>query len=343
MNKLKIYCLDGDLTLPSTEKIDYLKQAGYTPCLFIDANICLLLATYYNTGKIDQELLMEMFTLIKYFQEGNAIFDPDYGVLELVKEKGSHTFQKDKFDEILDKVNYLFWYPVELHEIEFQKNLFPVEKYRGDYSSHNFFVSKMGSFFLLTYTTLLKIYSISKKRSPQKETFLANIREFLSWCESELNTSMLLEFALAIKIFGGDSDFKKMIAFDNTDSAENIFKILHATTWDLIHIKLILRELSDEKIFPIFITRDTNLYALLKIIVFELGFETYNDKPIFKAKINCKSFYSNYEHQEKVNQEVERFQKRMTDNFDPKADLQKIERLFPALKKLEDEIIDKTP
>ncbi len=341
MDKLKIYCLDGHLSLPSTEQLRYLKQTEYTPCLFIDANLCLHIATYYNTGKIDDLLLTDLLILVEYFQQKNVVFNPDYGILELVRNKDAFTFQKDKFDDIIDKVNYFFWYPIHLHEIAFRKNLFPVEKYRGDYSSHNFFVQKMGSFFLLTYVTLLKIYSISKRRPPKRETFLPNIKEFLSWCEGELNTSMLLEFALAIKIFGGYSDFKKMIAFDIANNIDEVFKILHGTVWDLIHIKLVLRELSDKKVFPIFATNDKNLYDLLKIICFELEFETYNCKPIFRARINCKPFYPNYADQEKINQESDMFQKRIAERFKPKDKLQKIEKLYPTLIQLEDEIRNK--
>ena len=74
------------------------------------------------------------------------------------------------------------------------------------------------------------------------------------------------EYQLALNIFGGNTEYRKMIGLDST-KPNDIKKKISGSAWDMFHSKLCannlrLSQILERNIHPFFLTSDANLFKL---------------------------------------------------------------------------------
>lgn len=336
---IKISTDQGETSLPSKEELKYYVDRNYHPTLYLDANICFFLFQYYNGTVLRKEIKEDILFLIKYFQEGLISILPDYGILELVCDKQSFSFDKKKYDEIIDKVLYCFQLPLKIHTEEFSTNLFKVT-YPQDYKCYHKLQS-MGSQFFVIYTALLKIYVIAKRTKPSKSSFLKNLKEFLKWCDETLDTSMMFEIFLAFKIFAGESNFNKMIALGSTKkSSDEIIKIIKGTVWDLIHVRLMIDGLRNELRKSYVVSNDNNLNTLIKTISLQ-KIETLGNGSIVSTLIGTfDTKFSKINFEKEIEDLLDTFFEKRQKAIKQSSKRPQISSLFPETRSLEMQLLN---
>ncbi|QBA19745.1 hypothetical protein EU348_00615 [Chryseobacterium indologenes] len=115
------------------------------------------------------------------------------------------------------------------------------------------------------YAGLLKICEIAQRGLGQNRAE-KNVEEFFSWMENDLGFMLGSEYRLAIQIFGGNSEYRKMLRFGS--KKEIILKEAMKTAWDIFHSKVstnneLLSELVSRNVRAIFVTKDAKLSDLL--------------------------------------------------------------------------------
>lgn len=338
LQSIKIISDQNEINLPTEDELSFFIEKKYIPTLYLDANICLFLLNYYNGNPIRDEIKNDILILIEYFQNNRITILPDYGVFELVYDKTNYFFNKIKYDEIIEKILYSFQLPISIHKKGFKQNLFEVT-YPSDYTSHNK-INKWGAFYFVSYTTILKIYSIAKKSNPSKNTLKKNLTEFLKWCDEAIDTSMGLELSLSLKIFGGDSAFKKMIDLDGKKGSDFTFKSIKGTVWDLIHIRLIHDSLTSESMKSYLVTDDKNLNTLFKSIGLESVSFLKNGSSINKLTDNSSICYSDQKLKNEIDELLMTFFEMRENKIDGNSARPEISTIFKITKDLELEILN---
>lgn len=117
----------------------------------------------------------------------------------------------------------------------------------------------------ISYAALLKINEISKN-GLSANLAEKNITAFLDWMENELDIILGIEYSLALQIFGGNSKFRTMIRLGA--KKHRVLSAARGTAWDLFHAKMScnkeqLSQLVGHKVYPVFVTKDAGLYALI--------------------------------------------------------------------------------
>lgn len=121
------------------------------------------------------------------------------------------------------------------------------------------------SFFLNTYCSLLKIRELALNGLSKKYAE-KNILEFTKWMANTLGIMLGIEFKLAMNIFGGKTEFRKMIWLEGKEHL--IKKKIVGTAWDITHARFCSNNFSlskklGENLNAFFLTSDTNLFKLL--------------------------------------------------------------------------------
>lgn len=117
-----------------------------------------------------------------------------------------------------------------------------------------------------SYCTLLKIRSLALKGST-KNMAESNLDDLTDWMVNDLNILRGAEYKLAMNIFGGKTEFRKMIGLDSKET--NARKKLLGTSWDILHSKFTannfnISQLLGRSIHSFFLTSDANLFNIFK-------------------------------------------------------------------------------
>jgi hypothetical protein len=252
-----ILTYEGESLLPSSFDLN-----KHEIVLYLDANVCLDIVNYFDNKVLSDKALINVQTLIVFCQQNKIEVVPKFGVIELCHDKYSKNFDILKYREFVNKITYAFDKTFD-NSTKLNQTDFKYEVGEMDRKMFDTFLPLI----LTSYVTLLKIYVLCKKNNPKKENVHKNLKLLLHWCDKHLNASMASEILLAIKIFGGSSEYKKMIALDKVgENVNDILKSIWGTSWDFFHIRMIhyasMNVDTNHKQY--FVTQDRNIYTLLK-------------------------------------------------------------------------------
>jgi hypothetical protein len=253
---------EGESMLP--DSFNQNKNVNCESVLYLDANICLDILNFFENKGLSDKALINIQTLILFCQQNKMEVVPKFGAMELCYNRNSQKLDITKYREFVNKIIYTFDRPFnesyKLNRLDFN---YEVEVGEMDVKAFEAFFPLV----LISYVTLLKIHILCKKNNPQKNNVIKNVKLFLHWCDKHLNASMASEIQLAIKIFGGVSEFKKMIAVDKKGNvSDNILRPIWGTSWDFFHMRMIHFSTMNSKMEykTYFVTQDGNISTLFK-------------------------------------------------------------------------------
>ncbi|MDQ0965847.1 hypothetical protein QFZ20_001250 [Flavobacterium sp. W4I14] len=254
---------NGESVLSDTIQRQRTENQNSSILFYLDANLCLDIVSYFENKQAQPQSKTNVEILILFCQQYNIEVSPKFGSMELCKEN-LNKLNVSKYQDFVNKITYIFDTPF-IETAKLNEQIFNYDVEVNDTDSRAF--EYLFPLQLISYVTLLKIYSLCKKNNPSKENVIKNLKLFLHWSGKHLNASMASEIQLAIRIFGGDSRFRKMIALDKKEEhPDDIFRILWGTAWDLFHMRMVhfnaINTSADQVMY--FITQDVNLYTLFK-------------------------------------------------------------------------------
>ncbi|HAF28295.1 MAG TPA: hypothetical protein DCG75_04525 [Bacteroidales bacterium] len=276
MKKLKTYHSfndKGECYFPSVQEINDFEKNGFHPILLLDSCVCLDLIKFVNYKKKSQLDKAKLKNYLEYIKKHKIETISMFGLLELCHDPKTMEFDINKFWEFNNKIDFIEKIPMNY-----------VNSYRFDFD-RDYIVTDLNEFetnsiiafrplLLTTYCCLLKIREISFN-GLEKSKAIKNIETFRDWLINELDISMAIEYHLAMNIFGGISELRKMICIDT--KKHDVKKILWGTSWDIFHSRINGNNAEfsgyfGEKIYSTFITNDSNLFKLISKISLEAIF-----------------------------------------------------------------------
>jgi len=252
--------------MPELTDLREIKSFGKSLFFVLDSCMCLeiiKLADHKKKAKINHRLLLNFLDL---FKRSKARLFSLGGLVELCTDHYSKEIDSEKF--------YDFFHRIKMIEILPIKH---IRNFNYDYANYlttaNFKIpSRLHGFddmLLPTYCCLLKLRELALKNSTRKEFMEKNLITYIEWMENILEIMMGVEFRLGTKIFGGDTEFRKMIHLDGKPS--EVKKKIIGTAWDICHYRLFsspenLSVVVGEDAFPIFVTKDLPFFKLVRSI-----------------------------------------------------------------------------
>jgi hypothetical protein len=256
----------GKEDLPSKEEILYLESENTRPIIFIDSCVCLdIVKTINYRNKVQSITREKVLHLKEYLTDSKIRLKPMFGLIELCYEQGR--FNEKKFWEFNNRIKYFEDIPLKYfhgYKYNFDKDFFLL--FTSDLGLQSTF-NALESYYLNAYCALLKIRALALK-GLSKTMAKRNITDFFNWMVDELGIVLGLEYFLSLKIFGGSSEYRKMIWLDGKQ--EIIKKKLVGSSWDIFHARLStntfefnkLKLIDNKKVYTYFLTNDLNLFNL---------------------------------------------------------------------------------
>ncbi|NML19269.1 hypothetical protein HHL16_00220 [Pseudoflavitalea sp. G-6-1-2] len=269
---------EGESVLPDSMQQKITHNRRKDSMLYLDANVCLDLLNYFNGAGLMDDKITNVETLIFFCQHYKISVVPKFGAMELSTNRELKTLDLNKYQDIVNKITYVFDKPLSRSEKLKEWNPpYTVEVNQMDILSFNAFYPLL----LISYVTLLELYIICKENNPREANIRQNLERFCHWCEYELNTSMASEILLATRIFGGVSEFRRMVDLDKkTASVNGVLQTIWGTAWDFFHMRMLhLSDINpdiDHKTY--LITQDKNIFSLFKSCNLE-GAVTFSGTP----------------------------------------------------------------
>ncbi len=255
---------EGESILPDSIQQEIACSRGKETVLYLDANMCFDVLSYFNGSGLRDEKIANVETLIFFCQHNKISVVPKFGAMELSSSRELKTLDLSKYQDIVNKITYAFDKPLG-HSVNLKEwnPPYTVEVNEMDILTFNAFYPLI----LISYVTLLKLYIICKENNPRESNIRQNLIRFCDWCEYELNASMASEILLATKIVGGVSELRRMVDLDKkSTSAKDVLQTIWGTAWDFFHMRMLhLSDISpdiDHKTY--FITQDKNIFSLFK-------------------------------------------------------------------------------
>lgn len=260
------YCFNenGEAKMPSKEDVSISISKGIKPVVFLDSCVCLdIIKTVDYKNKATQVNKSKVINFKNYISESQIHISPLFGLMELCFKAGK--FDEDKFWDFKNKIDFFERIP---------KSHFKGFKY--DYNRDYLITSRphlqkpspyygLETPFLHTYASLLKIRELASG-GLSKNKAEKNCYDLYNWMINELGIMLGFEYNLGINIFGGATNFRKMIGIDGDNNLTK--KKLIGTAWDIIHSRFCSNNISlsnflNEPVSAYFLTDDKNLYTLL--------------------------------------------------------------------------------
>lgn len=268
MKKLKTYsCFSekGESKLPEFSEVVSILQSDIEPIIFLDSCVCLHIIKIVDYGKSAINIDFSKIIALKEYLSNKPIkISPFFGLMELCLK--DDFFDRDKLRDFKHRIDFFEKIPLKefkKFKYNFDKDYFIIKDIESDLPNpfEAFQPSLMNS-----YCALLKIRSLAKN-SLKSETAEKNISTFFDWMADVLNSVRAVEYKLALNVFGGNSEYRKMIGLDS--NIKDVKKKLMGTCWDIFHSKTTsnsfrLFELLGKNIAPYFLTSDANLFNIFK-------------------------------------------------------------------------------
>lgn len=255
----------GEASLPDNKLIDKLINNGTKPVVFIDSCVCLHIVKLIDHGKKANGINKKKILWLKEYVTKNKIkVNPLFGLMELCSTKGK--IDNTKFWDLYKRIDFFNLIPIKQFKTfnyNFHQQYFlDGESYIQD-KENSFF--GLDAFFLNTYTSLLKIRELSLK-GVSKKYAEPHALEFVEWMKKDLGIILGVEYRLAMNVFGGITEFRKMIWLEG--KTDILKKKLIGTAWDITHSRfcsnnVLLSRTLGEYISAYFLTSDLNLFNLL--------------------------------------------------------------------------------
>jgi hypothetical protein len=296
MTKSNYYCFSekGEVLLPNLLEINQSILNGIKPIIFMDSCVCLQIIKLVDYGKKATEIDKEkIFNLKEYVQKNSIELSPLFGIMELCSKKENLDVQK--LWDFKHRIDFFLLIPLKnLKQMnyDFKRDYI---KFKSDNLDLGSPYSDVKSFQLNTYSSLLKIRLIGKE-SLLKKDFEKNCNQLIDWMESDLKIILGIEYKLAVSIFGGNTEFRKMLGIDS--NPEKAKKILLGTTWDIFHSRIstnssMISKILGENLNPFFLTNDKNLFKLFKSLGLSMiidGGENFGSSYVFNSGIEYPNF-----------------------------------------------------
>jgi hypothetical protein len=256
----------GECCLPSATEIAEMKAQSLNPTIFIDSCVCLHISKLVdhkrNAKNIDREYLLK---LNEYITKTGIKLSPFFALIELSTNTGE--FSVEKYKDLMERVDFFNQIPPK-HLKKFNYNFNTDYFIINDVEITKPTVPYLGLdlFYLNTYCCLLKIRGLAL-RGLNKTVAEKNINDFFTWMRDDLDLILGLEYKLALNIFGGHTEFRKMIWLEGKHKL--VKQKLKGTSWDITHARLCmnnfkLNKILKDNIVAYFLTSDTNLIELVK-------------------------------------------------------------------------------
>lgn len=254
----------GESELPSKEKISLLKNEGINSVVFLDSCVCLNIVKVIDqkdkAPNVDQNKLVNFKN---YISESQIQMSSQFGLMELCFKEGK--FDEEKFWDFKDRIDFFEQMPkTDFEELKYDYNRdYSIAKYPPLQKSGPYY--GLEKVFLYTYASLLKTRELAL-RGLSKNIAEKNCFDLINWMVDELGIILGLEYKLAMNIFGGSTNFRKMIGIDGANDLTK--KKLIGTSWDILHSRFCTNNLKlsgmlNEPTNAYFMTEDYNLYKLL--------------------------------------------------------------------------------
>ncbi|WP_312285860.1 hypothetical protein [Chryseobacterium gleum] len=256
----------GKINFPSKEELQkHFDETGEDYIFVLDTSVCLDIVSLIGWGKNSKAEKSKIFNLIEFCQKNNVEYFAIWGLLESSYNRENLEIKYDMFDDYYNKLNFAFNTPIKKFrklEFDFYRDFPFVNDIQID---KNIVKSIIDSRVNPYYAGLLKICEIAQRGMGQNRA-QKNVEEFYHWMENDLGYMIGHEYRLALQIFGGNSEYWKMLRLGS--KKEIILKESMKSAWDIFHAKMstnneLLSELVSRNVRPIFVTKDSRLFDLL--------------------------------------------------------------------------------
>lgn len=261
------YCFNekGECHLPSKSEVLKLQESGIKPVAFLDSNVCLNIFKLVDFGKKATNCnRRKVLHLKNEISKSGLHISGMFGIMELCEKDGE--FLNDKYRDFKYRLDFFEQIPAKAlntGNYDFNRD-FHLFKDLPLFLTKDSWYEKL-PVLQLSYASLLKIRELAvittKKQSAEK-----NIEIFTDWMSEELGLMLGIEFKLAMSVFGGRTEFRKMIGLD--DAGSKAKKKVKGTLWDIFHSRYCMHNANiskhlGEAISAYFVTNDYNLFSLL--------------------------------------------------------------------------------
>lgn len=256
----------GKISLPSKSEIfDRAEKTGEKILLILDSSVCIDIIKLVNYKKKANSDKMKIFNLIDFVQKNNIDYLPILALVESCYDREALIIQPRKLFDYKNKLQFAFEYSIkEFKKLEYNLKETFFSPDAGEIESELLKLiidTRINPY----YAGLLKISHIAQKGLGQNRSE-KNIDEFINWMENELGFFLGLEYTLALQIFGGNSKFGSMLKIGA--KKDSIIKATWGSAWDVFHAKMsinkeMISEITDQNVYPIFVTKDVGLFNLM--------------------------------------------------------------------------------
>ncbi|MDB4925942.1 hypothetical protein [Mucilaginibacter sp.] len=321
----------GETLLPDQIELQEITGAQLEPNIFLDSCVCLHIIKVIDYGKKATNVdLNRIIQLKEYLHTHSIKITPFFGLLELCIKDGQ--IDKEKLEDFKNRIDFFEQMPLKYFknfDYNYRKNYVVFKRIDNLPNIYPAIEPQLKN----TYCALLKIRSIAL-RNITKSAAISNINSFFEWMVNDLDIIRGTEYQLALNIFGGNTEFRKMIGLDSRGADAK--KKLKGSTWDIFHGKNVsnsfrLFDMLGRSFKPYFLTSDANLFKIISQISLTLikdGGENFMSSFIANSKLAFPNYNMDF-----VEQQNEKMIKVFVDrrNKEYDYDPQKINRLIEEL------------
>lgn len=265
-SKYSYFTEKGSSDLPNNEFIEECLREGIEPVVFLDSCVCLHIAKVIDHRRDAKNVdFSRIIALKKYMHEHPGVkINPFFALLEISTRNGA--IDKEKFQDFKLRIDFF-------EQISLKTFIrFKYDFYRDIYVFRNMNnildkpIEAVDQVVNNSYCTLLKIRSLALT-GLTKNKAENNLNLLSDWMINSLDIFRGSEYKLALNIFGGNTEFRKMIGLDSKGT-EAKKKIL-GSAWDMFHTKFTansfrLSEILQRNIYSHFLTSDNNLFRIFE-------------------------------------------------------------------------------
>ena len=271
-SKYSCFTEKGNCSLPDEEFIRGCLEQGIEPVVFLDSCVCIHIAKVIDHRREAKNIdFSKIISLKKYIHEHPDVkINPFFALLELCTKNG--TIDKEKFQDFKLRIDFFEQISLKVFmsfKYDFHRDIYVFRNMDNILDNPLEAVDQVVS---NSYCTLLKIRSLALTGLTKNKAEY-NLNLLTDWMVNSLNIFRGSEYKLAMHIFGGNTEFRKMIGLDS--SGFDAKKKIVGTSWDMFHTKFTansfrLSEILQRNIYSHFLTSDNNLFKIFENLSLEV-------------------------------------------------------------------------
>ncbi|MCR8641280.1 hypothetical protein NV379_01300 [Paenibacillus sp. N1-5-1-14] len=236
--------------------------------LYLDTNICIYLTKLYKepSSLVSQtdNTFEELLGLLKNIETNNLLVDFSLGLEESCRELSNFEINMSKFNDMNNAIRSLFemdYFQMLQHSKLIKFEPFIKHETRKTNSKTNSLesVSSFQRLLFVSYACLLKMYILDKKKNLKSNTQL--IIEYFDFVEKEIDIFSASITMFAHYYFSGNNKIRKLIHKTKNNDEDKLHAIWNASL-DLTFPALVSQKFLKDKIIPVFVTADENLWLI---------------------------------------------------------------------------------